>query len=262
VLGYRVLRANSDEHEYAQLTGLVLRDTSFTDTVEVRTLTRSVYYKLATVSRTYRNSFQTPPLVLKRPDLVAPSAPVFTRVFVDEHRVQLSWAASSSDDVRTQVLLRSSESDTAWREIARMAPAIESYIDSTGTPGEAFLYHLEVVDEAGLRARTDVPVNARPFDSGVRPAVTGVRAEYDSAKSVITVTWSYAPRAGEKHHYVIFREAGGYTLSAVATVPGGETRFIDTALRTRGPYMYRIKVEAAGGAESVLSNPAMVIVPQ
>lgn len=259
VLGYRVLRANSAEHEYAQMTGEVLRDTSFTDTVEVRTLTRSVYYMLATVSRTYRSSLTTAPLELKRPDLVPPSAPVFTTVRVDEGIVRLAWAPSSSDDVAAQLLLRSSETDTTWREIARLAPAEERWIDSTGVPGIAYFYHLEAVDETGLRARTDVPVHARPFDSGVRPAVESLRAEYDSAASAITVSWSYAPRNGEAHHFVIYREAGGYDLSAVATVPGGETRYVDTSLRADGPYLYRVKVQASGGAESPLSPPVWII---
>lgn len=259
VLGYRVLRANAAEHEYAQMTGEVLRDTSFTDTVEVRTLTRSVYYMLATVSRTYRSSLTTAPLELKRPDLVPPSAPVFTTVRVDEGMVRLAWAPSSSDDVASQLLLRSSETDTTWREIARLAPAEERWLDSTGVPGTAYFYHLEAVDETGLRARTDVPVHARPFDSGVRAVVTALRADYDTAAAAITVSWSYAPPGGEAHHFVIYREAGGYDLSAVATVPGGETRYVDTSLRASGPYLYRVKVQAAGGAESPLSPPVFVI---
>lgn len=259
VLGYRVLRANADEHEYAQMTGEVLRDTTFTDTVEVRTLTRSVYYVLATVSRTYRNSLPTAPLELRRPDLVPPSPPVFTTVRVDEGMVRLTWAPSSSEDVASQLLLRSSEVDTVWREIARLAPAEERWLDSTGAPGTAYFYHLEAVDEVGLRARTDVAVHARPFDSGVRPAVESLRAEYDSAASVITVSWSYTPRSGEAHHFVIYREAGGYDLSAVATVPGGETRYVDTSLRADGPYLYRVKVQETGGAESPLSSPVWII---
>ncbi|MBI4535673.1 MAG: hypothetical protein HY708_05295, partial [Ignavibacteriae bacterium] len=53
LLGYRVLRANAIEHEFSQLTGEVWKDTVFADTVEVNTLTRYVYYKIAAVNTHY-----------------------------------------------------------------------------------------------------------------------------------------------------------------------------------------------------------------
>jgi hypothetical protein len=44
--GYRVYRANFLSEEFSQVTVGPVPDTVFTDTINVRTLTRSVYYKV------------------------------------------------------------------------------------------------------------------------------------------------------------------------------------------------------------------------
>ncbi|HTO92985.1 MAG TPA: fibronectin type III domain-containing protein, partial [Bacteroidota bacterium] len=91
VIGYRVLRANDLRHEFTQLTGSAWRDTAFVDTVETRTLTRFVYYRIAAVNARFNHSRATVPLALRRPDAVPPEPPVFTDVRTGDSSVVLRW---------------------------------------------------------------------------------------------------------------------------------------------------------------------------
>ncbi len=114
LLGYRVLRANAPEHEFSQLTGLVHTDTTFVDTVEVRTLTRNVYYRVASVNRRYIHSEMSSILALRRPDVVPPEAPVFTDVFPTDSSVVLKWAPSTSEDLKWHILYRRLSGERKW----------------------------------------------------------------------------------------------------------------------------------------------------
>lgn len=258
ILGYRVLRANAPDHEFTQLTGQVWPDTTFTDTVSVRTLTRHVYYRIAAVNARYNHSRPSVPLALTRSDVTPPEAPVFYDVQTSDSAVALRWAPSGSADVRSHILSRRALPDGPWSTVATLQNTGSHFLDRTVQQGTMYEYLIEAVDSAGLRSLPGLAVQARPFDSGVRPAPTDLKAAFDPQANTITLTWAYARVSQESAYIVVFRSRNGNPLLRYRSVDAEQRSFIDPEIAGPGDYAYAVKIITRTGAESVLSATARV----
>jgi uncharacterized protein len=261
ILGYRVLRANALNHEFTQLTGVVWRDTLFTDTVDVKTLTRSVYYKIAAVNLHYNHSRPTSPLGLRRPDSTPPEAPVFSDVLTSDSSVTLYWMASASSDVHAHVLFRRVPPRGDWIQIASLHGKASQYVDREVVQNTMYEYHIEAVDSSGLRSPAKLTVQARPFDSGIRPPVKELSSVFSAKDNTVTLSWSYAPVKKEKLHFVIYRSKSGEPISRLRSVDSSRRSFVDAEVAGPGFYDYAVKVMTQNGAESPLSERARVLIP-
>ncbi|MBK7256912.1 MAG: hypothetical protein IPI01_03680 [Ignavibacteriae bacterium] len=258
ILGYRVLRANAPEHEFTQLTGQVWPDTAYTDTVAIRTLTRNVYYKIAAVNARYNHSRPTAVLALRRYDATPPEAPAFYDVQASDSAVALRWAPSGSNDVRSHMLSRRSLPSEAWISLVTLPHDAVHYLDRAVQHGTMYEYRIEAVDSTGLHSMPGLTVQARPFDTGVRPAPTELKATFDQHTNAITLTWAYAPTMNESGYVVIYRSRNGNPLLRYRSVEADQRAFVDSEISGPGDYTYAVKVITRTGAESVLSVAAHV----
>ena len=258
IIGYRVLRANDPKHEFAQRTPQPWKDTTFVDTVNVLTLTRYVYYRIAAVDKRYNHSDLSPIYALKRPDKIAPEPPVFTEVSVSDSLVHLIWAPSASDDVESLVLYRKAAAEKAWKKLVSLAPSDRSYTDRDVTQTITYQYRIEAVDSSGLHSGFAMPVQGRPYDTGLRPGVENVVAAYDAKSKSITVRWQYKTTRKEKYWFAIYRAVEKYQLVLYRSVDATAKSFQDTNLNGKGVYRYAVRVMTATGAESVLSATVQV----
>ncbi len=260
ILGYRVLRANDPTHEFAQRTGVPWKDTTFVDTVNINTLTRYVYYRIAAVDKRYNHSEFSPMLALKRPDRIAPEPPVFLDTFVTDSLVQLTWAPSTSEDIKTQVLYRKEASDKQWKPLVNLKPADRTHIDRAVVQSTMYQYQIEAVDSAGHHSGFAMPVQARPYDPGTRPAVDSLRATYSQKAGSISLRWVYKNPPKEKYWFVVYRGTGEYSLAQYRSIESRFTAFEDKSLSGKGSYRYAVKVMTSKGGESKLSATVTVMV--
>jgi uncharacterized protein len=87
IIGYRVYWANDSTSEFSQLTGEVHAHTVFRDSVNLKTLTKYVYYKIAAVDHRYNHSAYSDIFKLKRPDIVPPASPVISDYKLEQFAV-------------------------------------------------------------------------------------------------------------------------------------------------------------------------------
>ena len=253
IIGYRVLRANDPLHEFAQRTPQPWKDTTFVDTVNIMTLTRYVYYRIAAVDKRYNHSDVSPMLALKRPDKIAPEPPVFTNVSVSDSLVYLTWASSTSEDVRSQVLYKKTATEKEWKKLATLKPSERSYIDAEVAQTVTYQYRIEAIDSTGLHSGFAMPIQGRPYDTGLRPAADRVQATYNQKTGTITVRWQYNTTRKEKYWFVVYRAVNRPQLVQYRSVDASARMFQDSNLSGKGVYHYAIKTMTATGAESPLS---------
>jgi len=70
--------------------------TEYIDTVNVRTFSKNVYYKVTALDKRYNQSLYSDVLVLKRPDKIPPTSPVFESYTQRNDSIFLKWIKSSS----------------------------------------------------------------------------------------------------------------------------------------------------------------------
>lgn len=262
ILGYRVLRANAPGHEFTQLAGKVWQDTTFVDTVDMRTLTRYVYYRIAAVNLRYNHSRASSPLGLRRPDTTPPEAPVFSDVQASDSAVVLRWAPSASSDVQAHVLSRRVSPKDVWVPLATLSRETSVYADRAVMQNIMYEYRIEAVDSSGLRSPAALTVQARPFDTGVRPPVKEFAAVFNQKESAVILTWTHTPGRAEKFYFVVYRSRNGATVSRYRSVDSDRRTFVDREISGPGTYEYAVKILTWNGAESPLSERIRVRVPQ
>lgn len=261
LLGYRVYRTNSTikGYEFIQITKEPINQTTFVDTIVVRTLTTEVFYKVVAVDRNYNNSDFSDQLRLERPDLLPPVAPMFTDVLVTDTAVYLTWVPSSSRDVKSHFLYRriADSRDTAWKQIGKTMGRTDSvFADREVKKRVVYEYTVVALDSTGFRSPEAVSFTARPYDDGVRPPVTKVVVKGDTAAKTATLTWEYPkPATGVTMRFIIYRSVGLEPLKQYKAIPGDKRSFVDTETEMGGRHEYAIRaVFDDDGAESTLSQ--------
>src|SRR5690606_38657836 len=96
LMGYRVFMANAPDHEFTNLSPAPFADTTWTDTITLKTLTKRICYKVVAVDRNFNHSAMSAMLTLTKPDIIPPVAPVFSGYSVTDGTVMLKFVPSSS----------------------------------------------------------------------------------------------------------------------------------------------------------------------
>jgi fibronectin type 3 domain-containing protein len=236
IYAYRVFRANVPTAEFVQVTKEPLLRNSFTDTININTLTKYVYYKIVALDGHYNPSDFSMPLQLKRPDIIPPVPPSFTDLRAGENGIYLQWQRSTSEDVVQHELLRSK--DTAWQliQVFALPDTTGAYTDTTALPGITYHYTVAAVDDSHLRSLSK-PVSAARIniEGATRPVL---RAAIDREHKRIVLRWQ---RAGEITKYWLYRAEPGKPYRLYSTLAGNENAFTDGSLFINTIYRYKLK---------------------
>lgn len=256
LLGYRVFRSNFANDEYSQITVSPVLASAYRDTINLKTLTRKIYYKVTAVDTRFNMSEYSVPVDIVKPDILPPVPPVFREVKSLKDGALLVWIPSSSEDVKQTVLFRKHKYSNDWTELIRLPKDSVGYKDKIQDVRNEYQYQLVAIDEAGNRSIPSKPVWGKRLDDGIRPALKDLKAEIDRTQKQISIRWSYTQERVSK--YIIYRAQNAEPLMLYKTVPGDSFGVIDTGLTMATTYRYRVKVVFKDGGESPFSEELKV----
>ncbi|HMD68683.1 MAG TPA: fibronectin type III domain-containing protein, partial [Chitinivibrionales bacterium] len=260
ILGYRLMWANDRRHEFSQVTSEVIRDTAYVDTVSVKTLTRSVFFKLVAVNRWYVPSKPSAVLEVKRPHLIKPVTPVIVNVSVTDSTVRLGWARSPSAMIDRQIIVRKGPSDTGWVVVASLPPRDSFWTDRKVTRAVTCLYAISVHDSGGLSSVKSPAMRGRPYDPGVLPEVKNLKAVYNKGSRAVELQWAWSAPVNDAW-FVIYRGVGKAAVSEYQSVDVTKTVFVDNSVPSKSQIRYAVRCETRSGSKSPLSRGAEVQTP-
>lgn len=211
LMGYRLYRSNSPEHEFSVIKeGFLSLDslqnkvqTVFSDTVTLKSLTPYIYYKTEALDFNHNTSKFSEILKVKRPDIIPPTTPVFKKVKVGEDFVELGFALSKSRDVKQQLLYRKLDLKDEWKQLAILQNDQKKYVDEKVKKGTKYYYSLLAIDDSNNKSDFAIPVMGKPYDTGVRPPVENLRIRQN--KNDVILTWRYKLHNSETL-YVIYKQ--------------------------------------------------------
>lgn len=148
ISGYHVYAANGSNQVFTRKNKAPIKDTLWTDTLSLKTLTEKIYYRITAVDLRSNISDFSSSLTLIKPDRIAPSAPVFTGYRTMDKGVEISWINSNSKDLQYHSLLRRTP-ETSWEEIAKMSKGEKSFQDFRTQAKNSYEYQIIAVDDAG-----------------------------------------------------------------------------------------------------------------
>ena len=252
LLGYRVFFANATDHEFTNRTGIPVGDTTFIDTIPLKTLTKRIYYRIAAVDRNFNHSDLGAVLTLTKPDIVPPIAPVFAGQAVSDTTVTLRFVPSSSEDVALHRLLRRTQDDTTWTEVASW-PARDprrAFTDAAVDGPAYYSYIIIAMDSAGNKTSAPGTADVRVHKRLRRPGPSGMQGFHDPLSKMVQLNWT-APVEPVKH-YILYRSKDGGAMVSVASVEGSLKGYEDKRLIGIGRYDYHLQAVYADGGASAL----------
>jgi uncharacterized protein len=252
--GYRVFRCNSLREEFVEVSDSVIRETTFTDTITLQTLTRDVYYSVRSVDHVWNNSDFSTPAKLQRPDKIAPVTPVLKAIYHTDTSVVLQWINSSSSDVHRVRLLRTASNREVTLLTFTPRDTTSFFTDTSAEAGITYSYRLVAEDSAGNISQLSFP--QMNFSPRVRPALHHFTGVADLEKRTITLHWDLPATAVDR--FIVYKGKEGETVRSFKTLNGTTTTYIDNQLYPGNVYVYRVKAVMKDGAETKVSEVKVV----
>lgn len=248
MLGYRIYKANTPDEEYTQLTVSPSEPNTFEDKVVIKTLNSKVYYKIIAVDYRYNMSVFSDPLILKKPDLIAPASPAFTNFEIKEGAVFLEWANSSSDDVAVHQLYRKENDQENWTLVLEAKNKEEKFQDKNVIDGNTYQYAIFAKDESNLVSNPSPNVNLFVPKYSVMPAIKGLFAQVNKTTNTIDLSWEYSNNDVES--FEVYKASDKDPLQLIQVVTGKIKRLSDPTVTINTNYKYGIRAVFKDGRTS------------
>ena len=257
--GYRIFSMNSATEEPVEITQNILTVPAFTDTIQLKTLTREIFYQVVAVDQNFNNSDYSVALKLERPDIIPPTQPVFLKNEFQNGEVKLSWVNSTSTDIDYYELFRlelDNKGTTYFISLKKWSPTdtLTEYRDTISNPNLTYQYQLEVYDKSRNKSRalSDPVVLA----NGFKKAPEQLQAKIDPEQNAIQLSWEYPNQQIRK--VIIYRSLGTDNFRLYQSIQGDIKTFTDKDIKNNETYTYRIKVYLADNSPSKFSKAVKV----
>jgi hypothetical protein len=252
--GYRVFRANSLKEEFVEVTKRIEPGLVFYDTLALNNLTSEIYYRIRAVDVNFNNSELTAPILLLKPDTIAPVASIFTGYELKPAGVVLVWANSQSEDLTYQAILRADGKQVDTLFVFKNE--VTTWVDTSCRLGATYTYSILCKDKTGNKSFSELlPIT---YELGYRETATNLVGVVNRKDKKIVLTWDL-PSATEIYSVAIYKAKNNGSFSLCKTLLEDFTGFEDTDLSPNNTYTYRIKVLYKSGHSSKMSAVVEVV---
>ncbi len=256
--GYSIFRGDAKTHEFSIITRRMIQDTLYHDTLSLNLLNKNVYYTIVAYDKRLNASIHADTILVKRPDIIPPSAPNFTHYVLSDTSIVLHWENSPSADLFQTLLLRKSTKDTSYSMLdCFMANEnLKSFTDYSAQPNTEYEYRLVAYDDAGLSNKEPCKIQLSLLDLGLGASIKDLTIAGDSLTRKIVLSWKYQHPAIDK--FLIYRKKGNGYLSEYKYVPASVRNFEETQVLLDVPYSYAIMALYKDGRTSKLSRSVSI----
>lgn len=220
--GYRIYKAYNSAYEFTPANPHYYSDTVFSDTLFLKMIRDSVYYKITALDDHYNESAYSKTIALKIPDIIPPDAPIIYNISEGTYYAKIKWHCSEAGDIDHYELSRSNE-ETGASNTIMINPDSCSYTDSTLLPGKRYYYSIKAVDKGGFSSKTSPAFPVFTSHEYIMPPITHIKKLVDTAAMSIHFYWNYDYEGIS--HYKIIRINTDRTISTIGTTSGDEMFF-------------------------------------
>ncbi|HMQ89759.1 MAG TPA: hypothetical protein PKB07_19310 [Flavilitoribacter sp.] len=260
--GYRIYCSNGKDNDYLQLTREAVTDTFYRLPCADRKNRERLFFRIKAVDYRGNYSSLSNPVCIAFPDDKPPSPPVFKSIRNSPSGVELTWANSSSPDLKRQILeKRTAEPDT-WIEVQEwiMPDFTTRYLDTLVVEGTDVAYRIKAVDDAGLTACSEQVTGTR-IDAGIHGVISAFRVIRSFDKKSIRLQWTY-PDMESVESFIVYRSTGSNPPATylnlvpdnkALAISGNRAEYSDQTIQPDRHYRYQVIARLKTGGYSLLS---------
>jgi hypothetical protein len=216
--------------------------------VQIKNLNPKVYYKIIAVDNRYNMSDFSEVLVIKKPDVIPPTSPIFSDFEIKEGAVFLEWVNSQSEDVVSHQLYRKGNDQKDWTLILDTKNKEEKFQDKTVVEGNTYRYAIFAKDESNLTSKASPEVAMFVPKYSVMPAVKGFFAQVNKTNNTIDLSWEYANT--EVNSFEIYKASDTEPLQLIQVLNGKIKRMSDPTITINTTYKYGVRAVFKDGRTS------------
>lgn len=251
LMGYRIYKANNPNEEFSQVTVSPNELNKYQDSVIVKSLNSKVYYKIIAVDTHYNMSPFSEVLIVKKPDVIPPTSPVFINYEIKDGIVSLEWINSQSEDVATHYLYRREDNNNRLIAAFDKKDNIEHYEDNNSFEGSTYHYSIFAKDESNLTSDPSPEIAVFIPKSSVMQAVKGFYAQPNIMTNSIDLSWEYTATGVES--FEIYKATADEPMQLMQMVTAQTKKLSDPSITINTTYKYAIRALFADGRISKMA---------
>lgn len=264
LMGYRILKSNSPEHEFSSVIESFGNDsidyrkiTEFRDTVDLNTTTKYVYYVATALDYRYNESTYSEIIAVPRPDIVPPVSPILTDAKPTDKDIKLFFIPSSSEDVKNHIIFKREPGADKWDTLTVLGHSDSAFTDVNVKPNTFYEYTIVAVDSSNLVSEFSSAIQAKVYYLGVLPEIKNFNVIYDEKTKTCNLSWDYDDLSDIS--FIIYRAYEDQPLLRYNKL--SEKKFADTEfLNGKGNYKYAVKATDKFSGESKLSEIKNILI--
>ncbi len=251
LMGYRIYRGNTAEEEFSQLTVSPNEPNTYEDKVVIKSLNSKVYYRIIAVDYHYNMSPFSETLIIKKPDIIPPTSPVFTKYEIKDGTIFLEWVNSQSEDVASHQLYRKENEQENWELILNDVTKLESFQDKKTNEGSTYRYAIYATDQSGLISNPTPQIALFIPKYTVKSAVKGFYAQTNTATKSIDLSWDY--KESDVDSFEIYKATNQEPLQLIQVLNSESRKLSDPTLTINTTYKYGIRAQFKDGRMSKMN---------
>lgn len=159
IYGYRLYRGQTKGEELIPITDLAIRETAYTDSINLDNLNNKVYYALTALDERYNQSDLSETIEVVKPNVIPPTSPVIVRWTAEEGRNIIEWVQDENPYLAGFIVVRTDVEDRT-RLVARRveSPISMRYEDYDIESGKSYLYQVIAYTSNRLRSHLSNPI--------------------------------------------------------------------------------------------------------
>jgi hypothetical protein len=248
LMGYRIYKASNPNEEFSQMTVSPNETNKYQDSVIIKSLNSKVYYKIIAVDTHFNMSPFSEVLIVKKPDVIPPTSPIFTNYEIKDGMVALEWINSQSEDVVSHQLYRKENEQKDWQLILDTKDKPERYQDKSIIEGGTYRYAIYAKDESNLVSNPSPEIAVLVPASSVLPAIKSFYAQANTTTNSIDLSWEYKAIGVES--FEIYKATAEEPMQLMQMVIAQTKKLSDSSITINTTYKYAIRALFADGRVS------------
>lgn len=241
MLGYRVLRGQTQNDDLIPLNDIAIQDNFFTDTVSLKTLNAKVFYAVAAIDKRYNQSPESPSIALQRPLQVKPAPPYITLCESSEEGIKLEWTAGNDETITGYAVWRNEGKEMKLLK-SILSPEEKSFVDKTASDDVSYSYQVVSSNEY---KNSDPSPAASARKSGKVPADAIRKFKGKRTDGGILLKWEIATK--DCKSVAIYRKDGNAAFVLWNTPELYTNELLDNTAKRNFTYEYLIAIKDLNG---------------
>jgi hypothetical protein len=256
LMGYRVFIKSDAQKEWYQLTDRPIAENFYIDSVDVRTLSKSLYLTVVATDLNYNVSHYAKAIKLELPDLVAPSAPRWSAWSVKDQQLNLQWHPSAASDVATHRLLKRKDGGE-WTKLQDFSGKVFGFQDKLDN-NVVHDYALLAIDSTGNVSDTILLTDIVSTYAEKIKGVESLNVKHLERESAFEVSWSFKQK--DKVQFLLYRkDSDSDDIELVGSFSQDINKHVDKGPTEFGNgFSYYLRVIDSQGRISDVSEPVAV----